>query len=341
MNRARFVPLGSRSSTRPVAAAVLALGALVSLVSCSSSSGSSSASGARNGNSSGQSRTVTIGFSPFNQSATALVELGKNAKAYAESQGANFRIADPNNSATTQVQQTTAWIQNGQIEALWLFPNSTSAMRQVIKLAQQKGVVVVGNGGPKDYGYSGPQPGVSFSTLDYGAYGAGVADTVADCADARLGGSGKAILTTAAPGQPGVADIVSGFKQELAKKAPNVQIVSEVNPRGNRQTAQQVVSSALQAHPDATILAGIDDAGVLGGMSAFKSADRDVTKSCLAGAGGGPETVKEVKSRQIYATVALDFESDLKQTIDLLLKMARDPKAVGVVHTTPLVVTTK
>ncbi|MFT4212052.1 MAG: sugar ABC transporter substrate-binding protein [Microbacterium sp.] len=326
----------TKKSWRLTAGSVAAVAAIAMLAACSSNetSAGSVASGS-------DGSPITIGFSPFNQSAEALVSLAAGVQSYAESMGDTVLIADPNNDAALQVQQTTAWIENGQIDALWFMANDGPSMAQVITAAQTKGIPVLANGLPGDYGLDGVEPGVSFSTLSYEKYGESIGEQVAACVADRLGGSATALLVTAPAGSTGDADMIAGIKDTLAAESPDTVIVNEANGDNDRLTSQNVVASAIQANPDADVLITVNDEGTLGGISALQAAGKDPSQMCIVGGGGGDEALAAVSSGDVYAIAAVDFAGDLTQNVDLLVQMAADPTADGVQLTTPITVTTK
>jgi hypothetical protein len=56
--------------------------------------------------------------------------------------------------------------------------------------------------------------------------------------------------------------------------------------------------------------------------------------------GGNDEVLADVKAGKIYASVALQFQADMSQSFDTLVKMQADPKANGEVLIVPQKVVT-
>jgi ABC-type sugar transport system substrate-binding protein len=315
------------------AGAIVAVATLLS--ACSSGAATSTPT------SSAVAKHITIGFSPLNQTAAALIGLAKGIQGYGASKGDKVLIADPANSAVTQVQQLKSWIENGQVQGVWVLAISQPSMKQIITLAQQKHVVLVLNGSASDYGFSGPQPGISFSTINYSIFGGALGKAAAACSNARLGGKAKLIINNPMVGESGASETKTAFLSALKKADPGATVVSNVQGDGTRLTGQNLVASALQANPDANMVFTQDDDSTLGAMDAFKTAGKDLSKECLMGGGGGDDTLAEVKAGNLYGIAALQFNTDLIQTVDILNKMAQDPTKVGVAHTTPVKVITK
>lgn len=81
-----------------------------------------------------------------------------------------------------------------------------------------------------------------------------------------------------------------------------------------------------------------NDEGALGAIGAATSAGK--TLNCVTDFGGNEEVLKSVQAGKIYASVALQFEADMTQSFDTLVKMQADPKANGEVLIVPQKVVT-
>jgi ABC-type sugar transport system substrate-binding protein len=325
----------TKKSSRALAvAAVVAAAALLS--ACSSSGATTPTSTA-----SAAAKHITIGFSPLNQTDPTLIGLAKGVEGYAASQGDKVLVANPANSAATQVQQIKSWIENGQVQAVWFLAISQPSMKQILTLAQQHHVVIVANGQASDYGYKGPQPGISFSTIDYSIYGGALGKAAAACSTSRLGGKAQMIFINPQVGSGGSAEEEKAFFSSFKSADSGENQAALVQGDGTRLTAQTVVASALQAHPDANTLVAFDDESTLGGMAAFQAAGKTLSKVCVLGGGGGTDVLAQVTAGNVYGVAALQFTADLTQTVDILDTMAKDPTKVGVAHTTPVKVITK
>ena len=331
-----------------IAIAATAAGGLL-LAACSSSSSSSSSSGgstaaaagtASAGSSSG--KPITIGFSPYNQSAPALVGLGKSLQAYAGTKGDKVLVADPNNNSTTQVQQIESWIQLGQVQAVWVLPLDPATMAPVLALAQQHHVAFLAAGVPSDYGKTGPGPGLSFSIIKYSDFGNAVGQALGKCIASRLGGKGQVLEVANPPGSTDLAQQHAGFLAGLKSAAPNSKIVATVSSANDQLTAQQSSLTAIQGHPGINAVAGFTDEGSLGGLAALKLAGKNpATSACAAGAGGSPQAIADVKAGQLYAYVVIQFQADLEQNVNEMARMAADISATGTQLYTPFATITK
>jgi ABC-type sugar transport system substrate-binding protein len=312
----------------------------VALAGCSSTPSGPASSAPGGSSSTAATKALKIGFSPFTLQVPALKGVADGLTAIGKAQGDTVVTADPKGSPTTQLQQLQQWVQLGQVDAIWVIPTDGKAVAAAIKQAQAKGIVVIASGVPGDYGFSGPQPGITFTNIDNAAYGGKLGELAAQCITEKLSGTGNVIFLKSPQGAQSSAAVNTAFKAALTKGAPKAKIVNEQVAK-DRLGSQQEVQSALQGAPDANVLVGTDDESTLGGLSAFTSAGKAGAKSCVLGAGGNEEAQAAVKSGKLFSEVAFDFQADIAQNIAKLHAMAKDPKATGEQIVTPITVITK
>ena len=322
----------ARSLRRPLAAA-LAVGVAIALAACSTP-----APAATDGGDDPAAKPLRIGFSPFTLQAPALKGLADALTAVGQAQGDTVTVADPNADPSTQLQQVQQWIDLGQVDAIWMIPVAPQAMAAAIASAQAKGIVIIASGVPADYGFDGPQAGVSFANVDNADYGSKLGDLVSQCINDRLDGKGNIIYLQSPLGIQSSGAINDAVKAAIAAGSPDSKIVNTQDAAADRLGNSQIVASAIQGAPDANVLVGTDDEATLGALDAAKQAGLDPSKICIAGAGGNDEAQAAVKSGELVGEVAFDFQADLGQNLAELHKLAADPTADGQQLTTPITV---
>jgi ABC-type sugar transport system substrate-binding protein len=334
------VKLDRQSRTR-VLAATAAIVAVAGLTACSSSSkkasgtsaaagstssAASSAAGSSSASSSG--KKITIGFSPYNQSAQALVGLAKGVKAAAAAGGASTLIADPNNDPNKQAQQIKSWIELGQVQAVWALALDPTALKSLIPLAKSKHVGLVLTGTPTDYGQSATAPGLDYSIIDYTGFGKAIGTAAGQCANAKLGGNGKFLYLANPAGSTGKKAEDAAIAAALKATSPNSTIVSTISNQNDRLKSQQGTLTAVQGNQKINGAMGVIDEGTLGPMTAFKQLGR-LSKTCVVGAGGSDEALAAVKAGNLYGDVAIQFGADLAQNVAAELAFAKNPTMAG------------
>lgn len=325
-----------RRATRALPAVVIGTAAVL-VAACSSSGGAAKSSGSAGGGSSaavkgGASLAKTLVFSPLTLQAPALKGLSEGVKGYAKSKGWTVIVQDPNFDATKQTQDLNTVIDSGRAGAAWVIAVAPKSMGDLLKAAQQKGVPILVNGKPDEYGYSGPQPGITFDYIDYAAGGTAMGDQLGKCITAKLGGKADVMFAQATPGQAGKAQFESAALAALKKAAPNAKVVQTLVV-ADRSKGQTDIGNALQGHPNVKAIMSSTDEGALGALGAYDAAGKSLP--CDVDFGGNEEVLKDVKSGKIYASVALQFQADMTQSFDTLVKMQADPKANGLVLTVP------
>jgi ABC-type sugar transport system substrate-binding protein len=322
------------STTRPRRARTLtclALGAASLLTACSSSSGGS-ATPQTSSSTTTTTLAKTLVFSPLTLKAPALKGLSEGVKGYAGSKGWEVVVQDPNFDAAKQVQALNEVISSGRAGAVWVIAVAPETMSPVIKAAQAKGVPILVNGTPEQYGFTGPQPGITFDYIDQTKGGTELGSQTAACANAKLSGKGDVLWLQSATGSAGKKEFDDAAKAALAAAAPDAKIVQTLIAveRGKSQTD---VGAALQGHPNIKVVMAANDEAALGALGAFKAAGKALP--CVVEFGGNPEVLKDVTAKTIYASVALQFAADMTQSFDTLVTMQSDPKANGQVLVVP------
>ena len=278
--------------------------------------------------------TKTLTFSPLALSIPALKGLSEGVNAVGGEMGYDVIVVDPDFDPTKQAQQLNELITTGRTSAAWVISVNPGAMKDVVDQAQAKEVVLVLNGVPEDYGYSGMQAGVTFARINYEKFGGTVGELLGQCVNEKLGGSAKVIFLQSAEGTAGKQEIEESMQGKLAELAPGAEIVATAII-SERAEGQNTVSQILQANPDANAVMTTNDEGGLGALGAFKAAGTELP--CLVDAGGNDEVLAAVESGEMYGAAALDFQGDMMQTFEAVATMLADPSAPGAQLEVPVI----
>ena len=311
----------------------LALGGVaLFLTACSGSSGSPST-----GSAAGKDLPKTLVFSPLSLAPPALKGLSEGVKHYAGDKKWEVIVQDPNFDASKQTQQLNEVLSSGRAGAAWVIAVAPKSMGPILKTAQSKGIPILVNGRPDEYGFSGPQPGITFDYIDYVAGGKALGEQLGKCVTEKLGGTGKVLYAASAEGSAGKKEFDTAALDALKAAAPGATVVQTVIAK-DRTQSQTDIGAALQGKPDLAAVMAANDEGALGALGAFAAAKKNLT--CVTDFGGNDEVLAAVKDSRIYASVALQFQADMAQSFDTLVKMQGDPKANGEVLIVPQKVVT-
>jgi ABC-type sugar transport system substrate-binding protein len=312
------------------ALAVVAVSSLALLAACGDDP--QPAAAGDSGSDSGSSENKTIVFSPLGLQIPAMKQLSEGVQHYGEEKGYEVIVQDPKLDPQKQVTDLQSVIDTGKAAGAWSIAIAPPSMTALVQSALDKGVPLILNGTPEDYGLDGLQPGVSFSTIDYQAQGEAAGTELGNCINERYDGKAEVLFAESAPGTAGKEELETAVKESLAATAPDAEIVTTITV-SDRTAAQTDIGSALQGNPDITAVFGQNDEGALGAIGAFKAAGKDIP--CITEAGGNDEALAAAKAGDIYAVVALQFAADMAQSFDALVTMIDDPEAEGVQLTVP------
>lgn len=329
-------------STRRAKAGTLATMAVLSLTvgACGSDPTDPAAAAddvASSAGSDGAQATQTLVFSPLSLAVPALKGLSEGLQGYGGSQGWEVVVQDPNFDPTKQVTDLQAVISSGKASAVWVIPVAADAVKPLIVAAQEKEIPILVAGNPEELGYDGPQPGIAFDDIDYGAAGEALGSSLATCIADELDGDADVLFLRSQASQTGIEDIVERSTATLAEDSPGASIVQELEVT-DRAKAQTDILNALQGNPDIDAVMATNDEGALGAIGAFAAAGRELP--CLTEFGGNDEVLGLVESGDIDASVAIQFEEGLRQSFDALVAMQEDPEAEGPVLVVPQKVVT-
>jgi ribose transport system substrate-binding protein len=316
--------MNSRSTTK-VALAAAAAGSLLLLSACGGdtkpAAGSDSGSGSGSG---GDNKNVV--FSPIGLQIPAMQQLSEGVKGYGSSKGYTVTVQDPSLDPQKQATDLTSVISSGSVGGAWVISVAPQAIGPVVKTALDKGVAMLLNGVPEDYGLSGMQQGITFDRIDYDALGKAMGEELGNCINEKLDGQAEVLFQQDAPGTAGKEDIEKAAQAALEATAPGAEIVA-TEILSDRQTAQTDVGSALQGHPGLDAVFGGNDEGSLGALGAFAAAGKELP--CVTENGGNDEVLQAVQDGEIYASAALQFADDMTQSFDELATLMADPTQEG------------
>jgi ribose transport system substrate-binding protein len=127
--------------------------------------------------------------------------------------------------------------------------------------------------------------------------------TAADYLGEKLGGKGTVGILVGSLTATNHAARVKGFKEQMAAKYPDIEIVFELPDNDNLEQAVSMAESGLQATPDLGGIYGANASAPIGAARAVIAADR-VGKTFVVGAGDIPETYQLIEDGAISAITA-------------------------------------
>ena len=183
---------------------------------------------------------------------------------------------------------------NRQVDAIALAPNDRSALKIVVDRAVAAHIpVVIYDSGIDTDEYS------TFVATDNRAGGAMGADRLGEL----LGGKGKIVMIRTTPGGASTTAREDGFREELKKKYPAVQILDERFGMASISQSLAVAENMLTAHPDLDGMFASNESGTEGASQALKARGAKVK---LVGFDSSPLLIDHLRSGLIQALVIQD-----------------------------------
>ncbi len=209
---------------------------------------------------------LTIGFSQIGSESAWRTAFTNAVQAEAEARGINLLFSDAQQEQENQIAAITAWLAQGDVDAIVLAPVVTSGWDEVLMEAQDMGIPVVIVDRDVDADPSLYVTRVSSDFVHEGRLAAAwlVQATSGQCNIAELYGT---------VGSAAAEDRAAGFREVIAM-FPGMQIIRSETGNFVRTEGKQVMESFLSAEDPANICAVFahnDDMGI-GAIEAIKEA---------------------------------------------------------------------
>jgi galactofuranose transport system substrate-binding protein len=214
-------------------------------------------------------KTAKVGFSQSEKEANPFrIAETQSIKDEAAKLGiTNLTTTNANSQFNKQISDVEQMIDSG-VQLLVIAPLNSDGWDSVFAKASAKKIPIITvdrkiNATPcKDY--------LTFIGSDFAQQGKRAADEMAK----SLGNSGDVAILLGAPGNNVTTLRTSGFKDEIAKVAPNVKIVFEQTGNFAREDGQKVAEQLLQSKPGIKGIYAENDEMALGAIVALKGAGK-------------------------------------------------------------------
>ena len=234
-------------------------------------------------------KTAKVGFSQSEKEANPFrIAETQSIKDEAAKLGiTNLTTSNANSQFNKQISDVEQMIDSG-VQLLIIAPLNSDGWDSVFAKASAKHIPIVTidrkiNATPcKDY--------LTFIGSDFAQQGKRAADEMAKA----MNNKGKVAILLGAPGNNVTTLRTSGFKDEIAKVAPDIKIVFEQTGNFAREDGQKVTEQLLQSNPDINGIYGENDEMALGAITALKGAGKkagDVKVVSIDGTKGAVQAI--------------------------------------------------
>ena len=224
-------------------------------------------------------------------------------------------------NTSQQISQIQDLIQR-KVDAIIVGATNGDGVKAIVERAVDAGIPVIGISSP-------PNTAKLASMISADHYGMGRLQ--AECLAKAIGGKGNIAMMAGPSGQAWSDQRAQGFKDTLAKEAPDAKIVAESRLADNRNAALSTAEDWTQRFPDlAGIYAATDDMAA-GVVSAFKEAGMGANVHVSA-SNFSPTAQQMLKDGDIACTsiqeVVVQGRAALQQAVNAATKKKVEPQVV-------------
>ncbi|NGO74241.1 ABC transporter substrate-binding protein [Streptomyces sp. YC504] len=259
---------------------------------------------------------ATVGFSqsekeanPFRIAETASI------KAEAKERGIKLLTANAQSQFSKQISDVQDLITKGA-DVLVIAPLNSDGWGPVLRTAAQKKIPIVTI--DRKINATACEDYVAFIGSDFVEQGRRAADQMIEA----TGGKGEVAILLGAPGNNVTTERTKGFKDRIAEKAPDLEVVFEQTGEFAREKGQSVTENLIQSNPDITGIYAENDEMGLGAVNALKSAGKKAGDVQIVTIDGTRNAVQGIVDGWIYGVVESNprFGPLAFQTLDSFTK---------------------
>lgn len=226
------------------------------------------------------------------------IEIANNFKAKCDELGAEAVVNDSKYDAAEQYTQFENYIAMG-VKGIYVCPVEQKSLQEITAEAKEAGIAVIGFA-------QGIDNATSNFVLDDYAYGVVNGENAAKWINEKLGGKAKVLLITLDHVET-VKRRGDGMRDTIMEKCPQSTIVARQYAE-DMETAMQITETVLQANPDLSVIACVNDQLAIGAMEAVKNMGVKNDNFYIGGADFTAEAVEKMKQPGSYFRVTADIQ---------------------------------
>ena len=142
--------------------------------------------------------------------------LSEGVQAIGKSKGYEVIVQDPKLDPQKQVTDLQSVVETGKAGGVWAIAIAPRRWHALVKTAQEKGVPLILNGTPEDYGLDGLSPASPSRRSTTWRRAQALGEELGNCINEKLDGKAEVIFEENAPGTAGKEELESAAKEALA-----------------------------------------------------------------------------------------------------------------------------
>ncbi len=255
---------------------------------------------------------MSMGYTAIDLTNPYFIALTDGMQARADELGIALTIHDGKSDPASQVSAIENFVVQ-QMDAILVSPIDPQALEPLVEQVHAADIpmISVAQGVPGSDAFLG---------LDEREYGLSIGRIAGQYIVDNMGGQAEVAILT----YPELAPVIlrgEGIRDGILEVAPEAMVVAEQSA-ATPETGAAAIEAIMQAHPNVRVVAGINDAGVLGAYEALAGMGVPTEEFALCGLDATPEALARMREGGMYkATVDIaPFEAG-KAAIDLALQV--------------------
>ncbi|MCB6609729.1 sugar ABC transporter substrate-binding protein [[Clostridium] symbiosum] len=270
-------------------------------------------------------KKMKIGLSVMDLSNSYFAEFSNGAQKYADENGIDLVINDPQSDTQKQVSAIENFVSSG-CDAIIVSALDAESSRGAIAEAEAAGIRVI----TETTFIEEATSCVTFEEYNFGyALGTAAGKWISE----ELGGKAEyAILNQ--PTLPQVIERENGIRAGIEEYAPDAELAATA-AANLTDTGMRAAENILQAHPDVQVILGVNDSGALGAYEAVMASGVNTDHFFVGGCDGASEALSKIKEGTIYrasAGLELPNEDIGRLCMDYAVKAANGEKLESIYY---------
>ncbi|MBC7735751.1 MAG: sugar ABC transporter substrate-binding protein [Candidatus Saccharibacteria bacterium] len=258
--------------------------------------------------------SMTMGYTAIDLTNPYFIALTKGMQARADELGIKLTIHDGKSDPASQVSAIENFIVQ-KMSAILVSPIDPKALEPMV--AQTKDAKI-----PMISVAQGVPGSDAFLGLNEHEYGLSIGRIAGQYITDKMGGQAEVAVLTYPELAP-IIDRAKGIEDGILEKAPGAKIVAEQSA-ATPENGAAAIEAIMQAHPNVRVVAGINDAGILGAYESLAGMGVDTKQFALFGLDATPEALAKMREGGMYkATVDIAPFDAGKAAIDLAVQVIK------------------
>ncbi|OSP53448.1 sugar ABC transporter substrate-binding protein [Pseudoruegeria sp. SK021] len=266
---------------------------------------------------------MKFGYSTMDLTNPYFIALTNGMKDRASELGIALTVHDSKSDAALQVSAVENFLVQ-KMDAIIVSPIDPNAIEPMVEQIHAAGIPLI-NPNQEIKGAD------AFISLDEHNYGLAIGRVAGQYIVDNMGGTAQVALFTF----PEITSVIArgeGIRDGILEVAPDANIVSEQSA-STPEAGARATEAIMQAHPDVRVIAGFNDAGILGAYEAIAGMGLPTEEFALFGLDATEEAVTKIKAGSMYkGTVDINPYGTGQMIIDTAVQVIESGPITGMIE---------